>query len=181
VATITLGFTIYNVPYTAHLIGVGGPGPYTFALVDEPDNELPAGLSLAADGTISGTPSEDGVSQLFRYDVQRRRQSRGPDRHRWFCPQRAANQSLPQQLSRRDVSLGRQASAEIDAFGGAGTHTWSIASGSLPPGMQLLSGSGLPAQLHKPPQRHSGRRAKRAGDLQVRPARGRFHWKLRRP
>ena len=46
------------------LTASGPPGPYTFAFdattegVGDTRNELPAGLTLAADGTISGTPTE---------------------------------------------------------------------------------------------------------------------------
>ncbi len=44
-----------NVAYSARLEGAGGAGPYTFALAA--GESLPAGLSLASNGAITGTPS----------------------------------------------------------------------------------------------------------------------------
>ncbi len=41
-----------------------GTAPYTFALKDIEDNELPNGLTLESDGTLSGTPTAAGI-----YDV----------------------------------------------------------------------------------------------------------------
>jgi len=46
-----------NTEYTATLRGYGGTTPYTWTSTA---GALPAGLTLTADGTISGTPTEDG-------------------------------------------------------------------------------------------------------------------------
>ncbi len=56
-------------PYSAQLIATGGDSskPYTFVLSPN-STPLPAGLSLAADGTISGTPQSSG-SFSFLVDV----------------------------------------------------------------------------------------------------------------
>ena len=43
-------------PYEVKLVAAGGKQPYTWAAV----GSLPAGLSLAEDGTLSGTPTVDG-------------------------------------------------------------------------------------------------------------------------
>ncbi len=54
---------IFNVAYRARLGAVGGAGNYQFALLD---GLLPTGLSLAADGTITGTPSDPlGTQRVF--------------------------------------------------------------------------------------------------------------------
>lgn len=44
-------------PYTAQLVASGGTGAYTWSLAE---GALPAGLTLAPDGAISGTPAEWG-------------------------------------------------------------------------------------------------------------------------
>ena len=46
-----------GVEYTAKLIAAGGASPYTWEAV----GALPDGLSLAADGTLSGTPTAEGT------------------------------------------------------------------------------------------------------------------------
>jgi hypothetical protein len=46
-------------PYTAKLAATGGTGKLTWSLA--PGSALPAGLQLAADGTISGTPTAQGT------------------------------------------------------------------------------------------------------------------------
>ncbi len=44
--------------YSTTLAATGGTGPYTWAVTA---GSLPAGLSLAADGSLTGTPTEDGT------------------------------------------------------------------------------------------------------------------------
>ena len=46
-------------PYTATITGTGGTAPYTCALVN---GQFPAGLTLAANCTVSGTPTVQGTS-----------------------------------------------------------------------------------------------------------------------
>lgn len=53
-----------TIPYSESLLGIGGTAPYTFAL--DVGSIMPGGLSLASNGTISGTPTEDGD---FTFDV----------------------------------------------------------------------------------------------------------------
>ena len=47
-----------GVPYTASLSGTGGASPYTFSITA---GSLPAGLTLASTGGITGTPSTQGT------------------------------------------------------------------------------------------------------------------------
>ncbi len=53
-----------NTPYSLKLIATGGAGPLTFAA----NGTLPPGLSVAADGTLSGTPTQPGEYN-FGYSV----------------------------------------------------------------------------------------------------------------
>jgi hypothetical protein len=63
VTTDTLPDGQVSVPYQATLSATGGQSPYTWTL-SPASAGLPAGLALSSDGTISGTPTTDGV-----YDV----------------------------------------------------------------------------------------------------------------
>ena len=57
VATDALPPASVSVAYTAHLTAEGGSPPYTWALID---GALPPGLSLSAQGLISGPPAATG-------------------------------------------------------------------------------------------------------------------------
>lgn len=48
-----------NEPFTAQLTATGGAGPYTWAVTT---GSLPTGLTLASDGTLSGTPTVEESS-----------------------------------------------------------------------------------------------------------------------
>lgn len=52
-----------DVAYSGFFLGVGGVGPYSFAVES---GALPDGLELASDGTIDGTPTTEGV---FDFEV----------------------------------------------------------------------------------------------------------------
>lgn len=66
--TIANNSTLANgrqgVAYAETLFASGGTGPYTFTLTD---GALPAGVTLRADGFISGTPTQSGT---FNFTVQ---------------------------------------------------------------------------------------------------------------
>jgi|GEM_PF-710047 len=55
----TLPNAVLNQSYSQSLSTTGGVGPYTYQLIN--GTTLPAGLSLALDGTISGTPTAVGA------------------------------------------------------------------------------------------------------------------------
>ena len=59
VTTTTLPDGTVKVPYSAKLTAVGGTAPYTWSRVS---GSLPPGLALAANGTVSGTPTKEGTT-----------------------------------------------------------------------------------------------------------------------
>lgn len=65
VTTTTLPLAQATVAYTANVQASGGTSPYAWTLVS---GTLPAGLTLASDGTISGTPTAD-AAYSFRVRV----------------------------------------------------------------------------------------------------------------
>lgn len=64
-ATKELPHGIVGVPYSAQLTAAYGVAPYSWALAGNP---LPAGLTLASDGSITGTPTTPGT-QTTRFGV----------------------------------------------------------------------------------------------------------------
>src|SRR3954466_1156448 len=59
---VELPYAQYTAPYTTTITASGGNGTYTFALTI---GRLPSGLTLASDGTISGTTDVDNDDQEF--------------------------------------------------------------------------------------------------------------------
>ena len=56
ITTTTLPAGVHVSPYSAALSATGGTPPYTWSATG-----LPAGLSVSADGTLAGTPTEEGA------------------------------------------------------------------------------------------------------------------------
>ena len=139
VVTTSLPVGTQNTGYSAMLAANGGVTPYTWSLTA---GNLPRGLSLnTITGAILGTPSGGGTSN-FTVQVT---DSNSP----------AANASAPLSitvtaavpLSITTTSLpagltGTAYSAPLTAIGGVSPYTWSLASGSLPPGLQLNQTTG---------------------------------------
>ncbi len=111
--------------------------PYTFSV---PTNALPPGLNLdSSSGTISGTPTQSGT-YTFTVTVT---DSGNPAQTGTetmtltvVSPLTVGTTSLPGGLT------GNAYSQTLAASGGFGADTWSVTSGSLPPGLTLASSSG---------------------------------------
>lgn len=125
--------------YTASLSAVGGVAPYLWSLVS---GSLPAGIQLQSSaGTIVGTPTTPGS---FALSVQVT-DAAGHNATAGFSLTVTAsspalaitNTSLPA----ADATVPYTAS--ISATGGEAPYRWSLASGSLPSGIQLQSLSGV--------------------------------------
>lgn len=114
--------------YTASLVAKGGNGVYTWSIAA---GTLPSGLTLAADGTLSGTPTGEGAfsftvlvtdgnsitaSRALTLQIHPQLVIQAP-----ALPEGTVGVAYPQQ------SFG--------ATGGNGAYTWSVVSGSLPAGM----------------------------------------------
>jgi hypothetical protein len=139
-----------GVPYSAALTGFGGytAGVYAFALAS---GTLPAGVTLSASGTLSGTPTAAGIST---FAVQVTNTYAGTV----TLPTLTATQSYTLvvypilQITPPSVnsgSIGAAYSATFTATGGAGpsTYTWSLATGTLPPGLTFSAAGVLSGTL----------------------------------
>ena len=125
-------------PYSAALQASGGTPPLSWSVTS---GSLPSGLALSAStGIISGTPTTTGVSN---FTVQ-------------VSDSAPTSQSATQQFSITIVDhlvittnslpsglVDTAYSATLQATGGTAPYSWSIASGSLPPGLTLNAGTGV--------------------------------------
>lgn len=146
IATVTLPAGEQTVPYYQTIMAQNGLPPYTFSLTA---GNLPDGLLLhPTSGTLSGTPSAGGD---FSFSIQVQDS----------VPRTAARDysinivpyvdTAPQIVTSAlpDGTLNTAYSQTLTATGGNGSLTWSLAAGTLPPGISLGSTgllSGLPAQ-----------------------------------
>ena len=117
--------------WTRQLSTSGGLAPLTFAVAD---GTLPRGVSLAADGTLSGTPLRVGSDSATVMVTDARGRTTQADItwqvHRTVL---IMIDSLPV------AQVGRTYDAQLIAVGGATALRWRITSGHLPPGLRAGS------------------------------------------
>ncbi len=136
VGTTSFPNATLNVPYLQQLRAVGGQPPYRWAIAA---GSLPPGLSLdSIQGRIQGTPTVEGA---FTFTL------RVTD-----FGQRTATRQLALVVgpgiaivttSLADAVTNQGYSQAIQTTGGAAPLQWSIASGSLPPGMTINGATGV--------------------------------------
>jgi subtilisin family serine protease len=119
----------------------GGTAPYTFELKE---GALPDGLSLSPSGLISGTPTATGTS-TFSLLVS---DANGPGATQSF---QIVTVDTPLEIMTSSPlaggDVGADYTASLSASGGTPGYTWSLASGLLPPGVELSAAgvlSGVP-------------------------------------
>jgi putative Ig domain-containing protein len=121
----------------------GGTGPFTFALDDPANYPLPPGVTLLSSGSFAGAPNENSVGttpQTYRIKV-RGRDSLNATVDKFFdilvIPKlQITTTILP------DATVGTVYDETLGANFGTGSRTWSLASGTLPPGMTLTATTG---------------------------------------
>lgn len=141
--------------YSAQLESRGGEGTHRWRLLS---GTLPPGLSLGAVGsktnTLSGTPTSAGTFELT-IGVE---DARDQNVSRTFTVVIEARQVVPLTIDTAtlpDGQVGASYQQDLAASGGSGAgYQWTLASGSLPPGVTIVAGS--PARLSGTPT-HAGR------------------------
>ncbi len=128
-----------SLPYTASLSAVGGIAPYKWSLVS---GSLPQGVQLqGASGAIAGTTSKLGSYPLSVKVTD----ASGHDATAGFSLTVTA-QSMTLAITSSSLPAADASvlySAPLSATGGVTPYQWSLASGSLPSGIQLQSSSGV--------------------------------------
>jgi len=115
--------------YSATLTAVNGVPPYSWSLAA---GSLPSGLGLSAGGTISGVPTATGTSS-FTVEVT-------DSSHNTATAKLSITVVGPPQITTTSLPSGRTGapySATLSVAGGVAPYTWSVVSGSLPPGLTL--------------------------------------------
>ncbi|NJD08994.1 MAG: autotransporter outer membrane beta-barrel domain-containing protein, partial [Gemmatimonadetes bacterium] len=129
VTTTSLPDGTVGAAYEQILAASGGSGTYTWALTS---GTLPAGLTLYASGTISGTPTAAGTSSFTVQAVSGTASAAKALTITVAQPAvTIATATLP------DAEVGAAYNQTLTASGGLGSYTWTIASQSPPPGLTL--------------------------------------------
>ncbi|MBE4749861.1 hypothetical protein G4177_16985 [Corallococcus sp. ZKHCc1 1396] len=122
-------------PYTETASATGGKAPYRFALA--PEQSLPAGLTMTANGGFEGTTEQDGM-QTFTLVVTD--SDTPPQSATRTLSIAIADVTAFVKLLSRGVPDGRVGSDYAYVFqtiSGTNSFTWSIKDGALPPGILL--------------------------------------------
>lgn len=123
------------VPFDGKASASGGSEPYSFFLYD---GSLPKGLSLdAAAGAISGTPTSAGV---YRFTIG----ARDASGRNAYVAASVEVVAVPTVVSapNRVADLGKAYASSAKLQGGRAPFVWSLAAGSMPPGLTLDGTSG---------------------------------------
>jgi hypothetical protein len=144
IGTSSLPDGVVGVDYNATLNAYGGTALYNWSFES---GELPPGLSLSGGGLISGTPTTAGT---YHFIVRVDDSSGQFDTQQYSIIINPTSSPQPLQITTISLPNGVQGywyGATLEATGGVYPRTWSLASGSLPPGLGLDSGgviSGTP-------------------------------------
>ena len=141
ITSSTLPAATIGSAYSQQLAASGGSPPYQWSLSA---GSLPQGLTANAAGVISGTPAAPGSSN---FTVQVKDNAGGTATKQLSITVSPAaltitTSSLPNGMA------GASYSQTLAASGGTGGYTWSVGSGSLPPGLTLSAAgviSGTPS------------------------------------
>jgi large repetitive protein len=144
IATESLAPAAVGSPYSARLEGKGVPSTVAWEVTS---GALPAGLALAKDGTISGTPTAAGSST---FTIKGTAQGTDPSSSGTRIDSRQFTLNVTAQLSatlsRQVAEVGIPVRSSLVATGGTAPYTWSAGS-VLPAGLALGSDgsiSGVP-------------------------------------
>ena len=125
-----------GIPYTTSLVAAGGVIPYAWSITA---GSLPAGLSISpTTGVISGTPTTQGTS-TFTVQVQDSTTATASAQVSITVVSPLTLAGGPQP----DGIVGVSYSTSLIAAGGSTPYSWSIAAGSLPPGLGISASSGV--------------------------------------
>ncbi|MGH9642488.1 MAG: putative Ig domain-containing protein [Terriglobales bacterium] len=141
-APITLacagGTAQVGVPYSSALVATGGVPPYTFSIIT---GSLPPGLTLnTSTGAITGTPTQAGTFNFTAQVVDSTGSKAGTATAN--CSIVVAPPAITLACAGGTAQVGVAYSSALVATGWVPPYTFSIISGSLPPGLTLNTSTG---------------------------------------
>ena len=119
-----------GVVYDETLAAIGGDGTYTWSLAG---GSLPTGLSLAANGDITGTPTVLGTVFLTVQVLD----GTGATAIQGFSITVTGTLAVTTISLPGGVSGAAYGAIQLEAIGGDGDYTWSVTAGELPAGLSL--------------------------------------------
>jgi Putative Ig domain len=120
-----------NMPWSEQLVAFGGSGSYTFTLAG---GTLPQGITLSADGVLSGTPDAPAGRYPFTFAVTDSAGRTGSLEVVFtVLPPRVAFVTVALPRARANVRYR----AEILVSGGSDVRSFAVVDGKLPPGIVL--------------------------------------------
>jgi uncharacterized protein YhjY with autotransporter beta-barrel domain len=136
VAPASLPAGTQNVAYNQTVTASGGTGPYTFTISG---GSLPTGLTMSSAGVISGTPTGSGASSF----TVRALDSLGNVGTHLYNVNIGIVSLTINPVKLPDAVSGKAYSQTVFASGGTAPYTYSITSGTLPPGLTLNAATGV--------------------------------------
>jgi hypothetical protein len=135
VTTSTLPTAVIGVPYSQNITATGGLPPYTWTVYF---GALPAGLTMNASGNVSGTPTALGTSNftVLVYDSLDYSAMGAISLTVVVPPPAITSTSLPGGI------IGLAYSTQLTCTN-CGGYSWSLVSGTLPPGLSLTAGGAI--------------------------------------
>ena len=127
--------------YNQTLTAGGGQAPYTWSIIS---GNIPPGLQFSSSGIITGTPTRDGFFQFTVQVSDNGQRNASSTLSITVGGISVSTSSLP------DAGLGVAYLQNLQAIGGNAPYSWTLTSGSLPPGLTLSpSGAlqGMPTQV----------------------------------
>ena len=129
--------------YSQTFVAIGGTSPYTWSISA---GAPPPGLALSAAGVLSGTPTQAGT---FSFTVRVADAANASTTKAFTLTVNAAPLTITTASPLPYVMIATAYSQTFAVTGGTSPYTWSVSSGSLPPGLTLSAAgvlSGTPTQ-----------------------------------
>ena len=138
IQTNILATGVVGATYTQGLLAAGGTAPYTWSLDAGP---LPDGLALGSNGAISGTPTAAGV-KVFVVRVTDSTTPTAQTATLTFSIY-VVGQITIDTTSLPDATAAHPYAQALNAHSGIQPYVWTLATGTLPPGIALLATGAL--------------------------------------
>ncbi len=140
VTTGTLPHAVVSVAYGASLAATGGNGAYSWGVAS---GALPTGLSLATNGTISGSASVAGSSNVTVRVTDSSVPAVTATKALTLTVDAAGTLAIVTTALPTGVVGAAYPATSLQSSGGTGPYAWSVTAGSLPLGLTMSAGGSV--------------------------------------